>query len=223
MQTRSNFDHQLMELKEQILQMAREAKKSVEQAVNALENQDLQEAKNIIAFDVHINHMEEIINEKAISLIAKESPVAVDLRKIIAAVKISSEIERIGDMAVNIAKAVLSIGNDHLVIPFDKIETMMTLTLNMYTHAMTAYFAEDAKLAKECARQDDVVDDMYDEFVTDLLSNTPNEPQMISQVTQLVFIFRFTERIADHVTNIAEHVVYLVTGKQCDLNENEQL
>lgn len=223
MLTRANFDQQLEELKEQLLQMAETAKKSVELSMDALIIQDVETAEKIIGDDVHINRMEEFINEKAIALIAKEAPVAVDLRKIIVALKISYEIERIGDMAVNIAKSTIQIGCDRSVIPFDKIEMMMTLTLNMYTYALNAYLNEDAELAKECARQDDVVDDMYDEFVRDLLCKIPGNEIRMNEITQLVFIFRFTERIADHVTNIAEHVVYLVTAKHCDLNTNEQL
>ncbi|MBA4535827.1 phosphate signaling complex protein PhoU [Bacillus aquiflavi] len=218
MSTRSNFDQNLKELKEQILNMAEEAKKAVTKSMLALKNQDFIIAEKIIDNDIKLNKMEEIINEKAIFLIATEAPVAVDLRKIITAIKISSEIERIADMAVNIAKSTLHIGHEQLMIPIEKVETMMGIALKMFSDSMIAYYGEDEEFARQCAKKDDAVDEMYGELITEMIVNTPTHPKARKQITQLGFICRYIERIADHVTNISENVVYLATGRQSGLN-----
>jgi phosphate transport system protein len=216
--TRSNFDSNLNELKKLLLEMAHKAENAVKEAIHSLINQDLEKAQQIIDGDNEIDRLDHEINDKAILLIAKESPVATDLRKIIVAIKTSSEVERIADNAVNIAKAVQHIGKEKLIKDIIDIPKMKDLALEMLSDSLTAYYSDDVVIAKKCAEKDDKVDEMYGELIRELFGYLPKNPQAITQITELAYICRYIERIADHSTNIAENVIFLVTGKRLDLN-----
>lgn len=198
--------------------MTEASQHAVKMAMESLIAQDIQKAEEIISNDRKINELEDKINDMAISLIAMQSPVATDLRKIIAALRISSEVERIGDMAVNIAKSTLHIGTEKHIKEIVDIPKMMDMALEMLTDALTSFYTEDAALAKKCTEKDDAVDEMYGKLVKELLSYIPQNPAATNQIAQLAFVCRFIERVADHSTNIAEYVIYLVTGKRYDLN-----
>jgi phosphate transport system protein len=218
MNTRTNFDNNLNQLKELLLKMADKSQDAIKDAMIALINQDLEKAKQVINGDNEIDDLEYEINDKALMLIARESPVAKDLRKINVALKVSSEIERMGDMAVNIAKSVLHIGNEKYFKEIEDIPKMMELALEMVTESISSYYSEDITLAQKCAEKDDGVDVMFGELIQELLTLIPQNPNSTNQIIQLAFVCRFIERIADHSTNIAENVIFLVTGKRYDLN-----
>ncbi|MDQ6599659.1 phosphate signaling complex protein PhoU [Bacillus salipaludis] len=218
MSTRSNFDNQLNELKKLVLDMAKKSEIAIKDAMDALIQQDLEKAKEIINADNIIDDLEQDINNKAIILIAKESPVATDLRRIIAALKISSEVERIGDLAVNIAKSSLHIGQEKHVKEIIDIPNMMNLALEMLSEALSAFYTEDITLAQSCAEKDDIVDEMYGNLVHELMGYIPKNPNATNQITQLAYVCRYIERIADHSTNISENVIFLVTGNRYNLN-----
>jgi phosphate transport system protein len=186
--------------------------------MNALINQDLDKAGEIIHSDDRIDELEHEINTKAIVLIAKESPVATDLRRIIVALKVSSEVERIGDLAVNIAKSTLHIGKEKHIKEIIDIPNMLELALGMLSDSLTAFITEDIDLARQSAGQDDQVDQMYGKLIQELMGYIQMYPSNINQITQLAFVARYIERLADHTTNIAENVIFLVTGKRYDLN-----
>ncbi|CAN7322442.1 phosphate signaling complex protein PhoU [Rossellomorea sp. LjRoot5] len=218
MAIRRNFDNNLKELKDKLFDMADLAKVSLKESVVALKTQDIEKAEEIIKKDHIINQYDNEINNLAIILIAKESPVATDLRKIISALRICSEIERIGDMATNIAKSTLHIGNQKLIKPIEEIPRMLSIAEEMLEEALTAFYTEDASMAKKVADRDDEVDELYGQLVKELMTYIPNYPDEISQITQLAFTCRYIERVADHVTNICENVIFLVTGERFDLN-----
>ncbi|MGG5255045.1 phosphate signaling complex protein PhoU [Neobacillus sp. SM06] len=218
MHTRSNFDSNLKELKEMLLDMAQKAESAVKEAMLALVNQDLEKARQVVDGDNILDRIDHEINDKALILIAKESPVATDLRKIIVAIKICTEVERIGDQAVNIAKSTLHIGKEKQFKEIIDIPKMMDLSLDMLTDAMTAFYSEDVVLAKRCAEKDDQVDEMYGKLIQELMGYIPENPNATNQITQLAYVCRYIERIADQTTNIAENVIFLVTGKRYDLN-----
>jgi len=219
MSTRSKFDSKLMSLKEKLLEMEKLAETAVRDSLSALINQDLEKAKQVVDGDNAINAFEHEIHDNALLLIARESPVAKDLRTINVALKVSSEVERMADMAVNIAKATLHIGKEKHFKEILDIPKMMEYALEMVTLSIKAYINEDIMLAQQCAEKDDVVDDMFGKLVHELISKVPENPNATNQIIQLAFVCRFIERIADHSTNIAENVIFLVTGKQFDLNE----
>ena len=218
MNTRLNFDSNLKQLKDMLMEMAHKSVVAIKQSIDTLINQDIEKAKEIINNDTIIDELEHEINNKAIILIAKESPVAGDLRKIVVALKISSEVERIADNAVNIAKSTLHIGQEKHIKEIVDIPKMMDLALEMLSDSLTAFLKEDVELAKKCAAKDDKVDEMYGTLVKELMGYIQRYPNQTNQITQLAFVCRYIERLADHSTNIAEHVIYLVTGERYDLN-----
>lgn len=218
MNTRSNFDSNLNQLKQLLLDMGQKSEVAVKEVMKALLDQDLEKARQIIVNDREIDQLDSSINDQALLMIAKESPVATDLRKIIASIKISSEVERIADNAVNIAKSTLQIGAEKHIKAINEIPKMMDLALDMLSNALTAFYAEDVILAKKSAEKDDLVDKMYGKFIRDLHAYIPDNPAATNQITQLAYVCRYIERIADHTTNIAENVIFLVTGKRYDLN-----
>jgi phosphate transport system protein len=218
MSTRSNFDHNLIQLNEILLSMAKKAEMAIKDAMLSLVNQDLDKAKAVLMGDNEINELEQEINDKALLLIARESPVATDLRKISAALKVSSEIERLADIAVNIAKSTIHIGHEKHIKKIIDIPNMMGMALEMVSESIEAFTTEDVSLAQECAKKDDQVDEMFGRLIQELMGYIPQNLNSTNQIIQLAFVCRNVERIADHSTNIAENVIYLVTGKRLNLN-----
>jgi phosphate transport system protein len=218
MSTRSNFDYNLMQLNKMLLTMAKKAEMAIKDAMLSLVNQDLDMAKAVLRGDNEINQLEQEINDKVLLLIATESPVATDLRKISATLKVSSEIERLADIAVNIAKSTIHIGNEKHIKEIIDIPNMMGIALEMVSESIEAFTTEDVSLAQECAKKDDQVDQMFGRLIQELIGYIPQNLNSTNQIIQLAFVCRNVERIADHSTNIAENAIYLVTGKQINLN-----
>jgi phosphate transport system protein len=219
MVVRGKFDEDLKTLHGKLLELGNFAVNALNKSLESLENKDIELALKILEDDAEANIMEEEINDFAILLIAKQQPVAVDLRRLIVAIKIATDIERMADFAVNIAKSTIRIGNEPLVKPIEHIKQMHQLSVEMLTLSLEAYNEEDLGKAKQVAQMDDQVDDLYGQTIKDLLSLARSKPEQLAQITQLSFISRYLERAADHVTNIAENVFYLVKGKRYDLNQ----
>jgi phosphate transport system protein len=219
MVVRENFQLQLEEMKQAIVQISKLAEEALELSVEALKNQDLDKALQIIENDNRINVLEDEINDMAILLIAKQAPVASDLRRIIAAIKISSDIERMADFAVNIAKSTIRIGKQEFIKPLEELPKMAQHAIAMLTTATKAYVEEDVALAKQLAELDDEVDETYGKIIKELLELMTKNPEHLSQISQLLFVCRYIERTADHATNIAESIIFLVKGKRYGLND----
>jgi len=219
MVVRGKFDEDLKTLHSKLLELGDFAVNALTQSLVALENKDIELALKILEDDAEANILEEEINDFAILLIAKQQPVAVDLRRLIVAIKIATDIERMADFAVNIAKSTIRIGNEPLVKPIEHIKQMHDLSLQMLRLSLEAYNEEDLGKARQVAQMDDQVDDLYGQTIKELLSLAQSKPEHLAQITQLSFISRYLERAADHVTNIAENVFYLVKGKRYDLNQ----
>ncbi|MDQ0269452.1 phosphate signaling complex protein PhoU [Cytobacillus purgationiresistens] len=218
MAVREKFDEELMELRGKLLELGHFAEAALSKAIDALENHDIDLALKIMDDDTEADILYEEINDFAILLIAKQQPVAIDLRRIIVAIKIATDIERIADFAVNIAKSTIRIGAQEHVKPIVHIKQMHAITLEMLNLSLEAFNEEDIMKAKKAAEMDDQVDDLYGQTILDLLQISREKPEHLSQITQLSFTCRYLERAADHVTNISEHIFYLVKGKQFDLN-----
>lgn len=213
---REKFEHELAELKGKLIELENLASESISRSFTALENQDLDMALEIIEADTKADMLEEEINDYAILLIAKQQPVAIDLRRIIAAIKIASDVERMADFGVNIAKSTIRIGQQPLVISLDHLRGMRDVTIEMIRLSIQAFEDEDIALAKKIADMDAEVDRLYAENFKSLIQLSHENLQ---QVTQLAFVARYLERTADHTTNIAESIYYLVKGRHFDLNE----
>ncbi|WP_349407826.1 phosphate signaling complex protein PhoU [Pseudalkalibacillus sp. SCS-8] len=219
MVVRESFQTQLDELRDMLVELGNLAETALDDAIDSLKNQDVDKALRIIENDHRINELEEEINDKAILLIAKQAPVASDLRRIIVAIKISSDVERIADFAVNISKSVIRIGKEPLIKELVDIPELAEIAKTMLGEAIKAYNDEDIVLAKKMADRDDYVDEKYGELIQELLGTMKENPDSTNQIIQLSFICRYIERAADHATNIGENIVYLVKGKHYDLNE----
>ncbi|MBO8156089.1 MAG: phosphate signaling complex protein PhoU [Bacillaceae bacterium] len=219
MTVREQFHNDLGELKRIIQELAEDTKKALSEAVEALYNKDVDKAQEIIDNDVKLDRKELNINEQAILLIAKQQPFAKDLRRLIIALKISSDLERMADYAVNIAKSTIRLGKDHPLDVHPKIRKMADVALDMVNLAIKAFEHEDISLAKKLAEMDDEVDHMYSSIIREMLEETATNPQMIQHIMQMAFGARYLERFADHITNIGENIFYLVKGETYDLNE----
>lgn len=218
MAIRERFDEDLKDLQNKLLEIGNFAVEALGKSIVALETQNIDLALEIMEDDNEADNLEEEINDAAILLIAKQQPVAIDLRRVIVAIKIANDIERIADFAVNIAKSTIRIGNEPLVKPIEHVKQMHEINKEMLKLALEAYNDEDVNKAKQVAEMDDQVDSLYGETIKELLQLNLQKPEYIPQITQLSFICRYLERAADHTTNIAESVFYLVKGKRYDLN-----
>ncbi|GIN60462.1 phosphate transport system regulatory protein PhoU [Robertmurraya siralis] len=218
MVVREQFQLDLNELQAKLLELGRLANQALENSIEALETCNLEKALKVIDDDSEADALYEEINDFAILLIAKQAPVAIDLRRIIVAIKIATDIERIGDFAVNIAKSTIRIGNEEHVRTFQQVKKMYSITTEMLNLSLQAFGNEDVVSAKKVADMDDEVDELYGSSIRELLELHRSHPDNISQITQLSFVCRYLERAADHVTNIAESIFYLVKGRHYDLN-----
>lgn len=219
MVVRERFHGELKALREKLVEIGDFTEKSMNKSFQALTEKDVEAALGVIDDDYKVNRLEEEINDLAILLIAKQQPVAVDLRRVIVAIKIASDIERMADFSVNIAKSTIRIGKEPLIKPLEHITKMYELATEMLSLSLKSYYEEDILLAKKVAEMDDEVDSLYGETIIELLSLAKEKQEALPQITQLLFITRYLERFADHATNIAENVFYLVKGKRYDLNE----
>ena len=215
---RENFDKNLLELQDKMTEMSELTVSALEKSFIALKSQNIELALEVIEEDTAIDIIETDINNFIVWLIAKEQPVARDLRRIIGALKISLEIERIADFAVNIAKATIRIGACNSLIVNTNLEQMKEITVKMLKNAVTAFINEDLLLAKEVGELDDQVDDYNEVNSKYILKYLSEHPEEMNQLTQLLFINRHLERAADHITNIAESAAYLIKGRKYDLN-----
>lgn len=219
MVVREQFHFDLKELQNKLMELGQFADNALCEAVGALETKNVELALEIMDNDTKADVMYEEINDFAILLIAKQQPVAIDLRRIIVAIKIATDIERIADFAVNIAKSAIRIGNEEHVKPITRIREMYEVTSRMLKLSLETFIEEDVQKAKKVADMDDEVDSLYGQTIQELLKINQQKPEFMAQITQLSFTCRYLERAADHVTNIAENTFYLVKGRHYDLND----
>ena len=207
------FDDELARLHGLIAEMGGLAELSVHEAMDALVSGNLELANQVIERDKRIDALEAEVDRFAITVLALRSPVADDLRDVIATLKIAGIIERIGDYAKNIAKRVGQISGRRKFEPLTLLPAMNELAADMVHDVLTAFAARDAEAAAEILTRDSRVDAFYDSIFRNLVSYMVENPATISTAAQLLFVARNIERIGDHATNIAEVVYYSVTGK----------
>lgn len=218
MATRTTFDQALSELKQDILRMGYYVEESISRAVESLAKQDLSLAQSVIDGDVQIDDQEMLIEDKCMKLIATQQPLAKDLRRIAAGLMIITDLERMADLACDIAKIARRISDQPLIKPLIDIPRMAQLAQTMVKEALDAYVREDVQLALKMAADDELVDSLHNQVFRELLVYMMENPKIINQATALLFASRHLERIADHATNIGERIVYLVTGERKELN-----
>ncbi|MHB1653316.1 MAG: phosphate signaling complex protein PhoU [Desulfitobacteriaceae bacterium] len=215
---RSPMEEGLSALNELLGHMGQEVDAMLQGAIASLKDLDRQKAKQLILQDEKVNDLERQVNEACVRLIVTQQPVASDLRKIISAMKISTDLERMSDLAVDIAKVVKRIEGP-LIKPLTDVPRMADLAIQMIHLGLKAYEQEDVAMAEKLAVLDDEIDHLYKMVVKELLELMASNPLMTNQGMYLSFVARYIERIADHATNIGEHVFYIVSGERKDLND----
>jgi len=218
MQNRKHFIDELNDLNRRVSQMGDEVTKSYLQLLKALENNDIELAENIMEKDKFINELEVSINVEAYLLIAKQCPVASDLRRIISGVKIANDLERIADYAVNIAKYLVQTKNDNE--PFvSRIITLINLFLPMLKEIMDSFDTGDINAALNVNIKDEEIDKTYKSYVKEFIklakASTDEEAE---EAMRVILVLKQIERAGDHVTNIAENIVYMINGKRIELD-----
>jgi phosphate transport system protein len=216
--TRESFGRHIKELEVEVKSMSEMVIAAINRSVEALKNHDVGDAKKIVDEDVLINKKRWDIEAKCIDLIARQQPVATDLREIIAVLSIITDLERIGDHAEGTAKIVTMVGECPHVKPLIYIPQMAVKTASMLERSIEAFIARDAKAAEAICNEDDIVDKLYETVYHDLLTCMIENPKTISGATYLIWTAHNIERIADRVTNICERIVFLVTGTMREIN-----
>jgi phosphate transport system protein len=210
--TRESFAGHMKDLEKDVLGMGQMVITAVHKSVDALKGRNLEDAKKIVADDVHINKRRWEIEEKCINLIALQQPVATDLREIIAVLNIITDLERMGDYAEGIAKIVIMLGGEPLIKPLVDIPRMCEKAVSMLQRSLEAFTRRDAAAAKAICNEDDDVDLLYDQVYRELLTYMIEDPKTIRKATPLIWAAHNLERIADRVTNICERTVFLAGG-----------
>ncbi len=211
--TDRQYEAELKALHLKILEMGGFVEKQIANAIMALIQRDDDEARAIIDRDHTANRMDVEIDEVCLRLLALHQPAARDLRLITTGLKITTDLERIGDMAVNICERALELSREPQLKPFIDIPRMAEVAQRMLRESLDAFVREDVDLALKVCRDDDVIDNLNSQLFRELLSYMMEDPQTITRAICLLFVAKYIERIADHATNIAEMVVFMVKGK----------
>jgi phosphate transport system protein len=206
------FDSEISQLRGLIAEMGGLAEVAIRDAVDALARHDEEKAKQIVADDARLDALEAEVDRLAVRVIALRAPMADDLRDVIAALKISGVIERIGDYAKNIAKRVGQVEDRGKIGPLTLIPAMAEIAQGMVRDVLNAYGARDSLLAVEVINRDEKLDNFYNSLFRNLVSHMMENPATISSAAHLLFVARSLERIGDHATNVAEMVYFAATG-----------
>ncbi len=210
---RSDYDRDLYSLQDDLAAMGQRVDAATRSALTALEQQDLGLARRVIDDDDDIDELQDALESKCIGLLATQQPAATDLRMVMSAVHIAVELERMGDYAEGIAKICLRIGDQPLLKPLIDIPRMADLALKMLGDSLQAYATRDEWLARKVCRDDDAIDDLYNQIYRELLTYMLSDPRTIERATYLLWVAHNLERIADRATNISERVLWLVLGR----------
>lgn len=216
--SREHYDQQLRGLQDDLLRLSSLVESAVARAIAALQSQDVEAAQQVIAEDDIIDRRQYVLEDKALLLIARQAPMAADLRMISAVISIASELERIGDYAEGIAKIAIRGANEPLVKPLKYIPEMAEKSLQMLREAMDAFVNRDVAAARRLSSDDTEVDNLTTRLQNELLGYMLRDPRNIERSLHLIFVAHNLERVADRTTNIAERLTFLVTGEIVELN-----
>ena len=211
----SAYDEELKYLSKRIAAMGGHAERMVEQAVLALVNADPDLARKVVEDDVVLDQGQREVDDKAILLIGKRQPMAADLREVIGVIRISADLERVGDLAKNVAKRVASVGDGMQTVSLYRgLEALSDLALTQLKEVLDVYASRAVETIGFVRDRDDQIDAMYTSLFRELLTYMMEDPRNITPCTHLLFCAKNIERIGDHATNIAETIYFIVTGEQ---------
>jgi phosphate transport system protein len=209
----THFQQELQKLKEALLKMAALVEEAISTAVQSLVKRDSDLAKKTFEGEDQINRMEIDIEDTCLKLLALRQPMAADLRFITSAMKIITDLERMGDQAVNIAERAISLNQEPQLKPYIDIPRIAEIAQSMVKDVLDAFVNSDSKLARSVCERDDMVDGLNDQVFRELLTFMMSDPKTITRAVHLMIVCRCLERIADHATNIAEDVIFLVDAR----------
>ncbi len=207
------LEKELSDLKERLLTMGSVVEAQVARSIKSLVDRDSDLARKVIDADHEVNRMEVEIDEECIRLLALRQPEAGDLRFITTAMKIVTDIERIGDLAVDVSERAIELNEEPLLKPYIDVPRMAKAARNMLKEALDAFVNRNSELAWSVLDEDDFVDELNKQIFRELLTFMIEDPHSISRAIRITYVSKYLERIADHATNIAEMVVYLVEGR----------
>ena len=222
----THFQKELQELKEDLLKMAALVEQAINTAVQSLVKRDSDLAKKTFEGEDRINIMEIAIEDKCLKFLALRQPMATDLRFITSAMKIITDLERMGDQAINIVERAISLNQEPQLKPYIDIPRMAEIVQSMVKDVLDAFVNRDSNLARSVCEKDDIVDGLNGQVFHELLNYMISDPNTITRAVHLMIVCRCLERIADHATNIAEDVIFLVDARvikhHADANEKDE-
>jgi len=208
-----NLDQQLTRIRQQLLRMGGLVEQMIDQAVQGLLQRDSAYAEKVLEQDVEVDHLEMDIDELCSTVLVRNQPTAVDLRFLVAVMKINNDLERMGDSAVNIVQSVIQLNEQPPLKPYIDLPRMSGRVQEMVHNSLDAFVSRDSDLAREVLQSDDEIDGLYKQIFRELLTFMIEDPKSVSRSLHLLLIARNLERIADHATNISEDVIYYVEGR----------
>lgn len=214
---RNRFDRQLSTLNDELIEMGSMIEKSIETAIKALVNQDVDLARHAIEADEEIDRQERIIEDLCLKLLLQQ-PVAKDLRLISSALKMITDMERIGDHASDISEITIALADQPYIKKLEHIQQMAKETMIMLVGSIEAFVDKDLEKANEVIKRDDVVDDLFDKVKKELIQMIHENADKGEQAADLLMVAKYMERIGDHATNISEWVIFSITGEHKSMN-----
>ena len=215
---RNRFDRQLSTLNDELIEMGSMIEKSIETAIKALVNQDVDLARHAIEADEEIDRQERIIEDLCLKLLLQQQPVAKDLRLISSALKMITDMERIGDHASDISEITIALADQPYIKKLEHIQQMAKETMIMLVGSIEAFVENDLEKANEVFKRDDVVDDLFDKVKKELIQMIHENADKGEQAADLLMVAKYMERIGDHATNISEWVIFSITGEHKSMN-----
>ena len=213
---RNRFDRQLVQLNNELIEMGGMIEKAISDTVKALVNQDIELASNVIEYDEEIDHQEREIEQLCLKLLLQQQPVAKDLRLISAALKMITDMERIGDHATDISEITIELSKESYIKKLDHIQQMAKETMVMLVQSVEAFVNKDMDKARTVIVHDDVVDDLFNKVKAELIAMIHEDVNAGEQASDLLMAAKYFERIGDHATNISEWVIFAITGQHPD-------
>jgi phosphate transport system protein len=215
---RAQYDHAFDELREALTTMGQQVERAIRGSVRALEEHDLCGAELVFRDENTVNRMHHDIDDSCLRLLATEQPVATDLRQIVGTLNVIAQLERIGDLAVHVARVAQRLASEPLIKELIAIPLMADETCAMLRDSVHSFVTQDSALAEQVSARDNKVDEIYSQLFRELLTYMMETPRNITQASSLLFVAKQLERVGDHTTNICEAAIFVITGKHVDLN-----
>lgn len=210
---RNRFDKQLEQLNSELIEMGNMVENAIAKASSALVKKDCAQAQRVISYENEIDQKEKEIEHLCLKLLLQQQPVAKDLRLISSALKMITDMERIGDQAADISEISIYLANQETSLHMEEVEQMAEETMKMVTNSIEAFVKKEVQLARKVIKQDDIVDKLFDAIKAGLITIIRKDSKLSEQATDMLMIAKYFERIGDHAANIAEWVIFSINGK----------